>query len=128
MRDFKTTFFFLRLPVAISLAGHGLVRLPKLTVFAEGMASSMESSVLPSGLILGFGYILPVIEAVLGIALIIGFKTRYTLYASLTVMSMLVLGSSTVENWGGVQAQLTHGIYLGILLWYFDKNAPESHV
>ncbi len=128
MRDFKTTFFFLRLPVAISLAGHGLVRLPKLTAFAEGMASSMESSVLPSGLILGFGYILPVIEAVLGIALIIGFKTRYTLYASLTVMSVLVLGSSTVENWGGVQAQLTHGIYLGLLLWFFDKNAPESHV
>jgi hypothetical protein len=35
MKDFKTAFFFLRLPVAISLLGHGLVRLPKLQTFSD---------------------------------------------------------------------------------------------
>jgi len=127
MKDFKTAFFFLRLPMAVSLAGHGLVRLPKLAVFAEGMASSMENSVLPGGLITAFGYVLPVVEAVLGIALLAGFKTRYTLYASLALMSILVLGSSTIESWGAVQAQLVHGIYLGLLLWYFEKYTPDNH-
>lgn len=112
--------------MAVSLLGHGLVRLPKLTAFAEGMASSMESSVLPGSLILAFGYILPIIEAILGIALLAGFKIRYTLYASLTVMSLLVLGSSSTESWGAVQAQLVHGIYLGILLWYFERYASEN--
>jgi thiosulfate dehydrogenase [quinone] large subunit len=126
MTDFKTSFFFLRLPMAVSLLGHGLVRLPKLTAFAAGMASSMESSVLPGSLILAFGYILPIIEAILGIALLAGFKIRYTLYASLTVMSLLVLGSSSTESWGAVQAQLVHGIYLGILLWYFERYASEN--
>ncbi|NGF55483.1 DoxX family protein [Parapedobacter sp. SGR-10] len=126
MKNFKITFFFLQLPIAISLLGHGLVRLPKLTAFAEGMVSSMESSVLPSGLVLAFGYILPVVEAVLGAALLIGFQTRYILYGALALMGVLVLGSSTIENWGAVQAQLVHGIYLGFLLWFYEQYRNEN--
>lgn len=42
MKDFKTTYFFLRLPIALSIFGHGLVRLPKLQTFTEGMVKSME--------------------------------------------------------------------------------------
>ncbi len=125
MKNFKTTFFFLRLPIAISLLGHGLIRLPKLTTFAEGITSSMNSSILPSGMVLAFGYVLPIIEAIIGVALIIGFQTRYTLYAALALMSILVLGSSTIENWSAVQAQLVHGIYLGFLLWFYEKTSSN---
>lgn len=127
MKDFRANFFFLKLPIAISLLGHGLVRLPKLTAFAEGMVSSMEASALPDVLILAFGYFLPILEAILGLALLIGFKTKYTLYASLATMAILVFGSSSIESWGAVQAQLVHALYLGFLLWYFDAyNKTEN--
>jgi len=123
MKNFKTTFFFLRLPVAVSLAGHGLVRLPKLRTFSEWMVSSMEKSVLPDFMIIPFSYILPIAEAVLGLMLLFGFQIKYTLYAALVFMSILILGSCSIENWSAIEAQLIHSVYLFALLWiYKNKN------
>jgi len=127
MKDFKTVFFFLRLPVAVSLAGHGLVRLPKLQAFTEGMVKSMEKSAIPEVLIIPFGYLLPFLEALVGIALLIGFKPKLTIYASLSLMSMLILGSSSVENWSAIEAQLIHSLCLSALLWFYLKYSSEDH-
>lgn len=118
----KLNFFFFRLPLAVSLLGHGLVRLPKLHAFSEWMVSSMEKSVLPVVLITPFSYILPVVEAAIGILLLVGFQVKYTLYAGLTLMGILVLGSSSIENWGAIEAQLIHAIYFGVLLWWYEKH------
>lgn len=129
MKDFKTVFFFLRLPVAISLAGHGLVRVPKLQIFAEGMVKSMEKSVIPEALITPFGYILPFLEAITGLSLLIGFRPKLTIYAAISLMSILIFGSSSVENWSAIEAQLLHALYLFALLWFYlrynmEKNKP----
>lgn len=126
MKDFKTTFFFLRLPLAISLAGHGLVRLPKLATFSEWMVTFMEKSMIPSALIIPFSYILPIAEAIIGILLLIGFKTKYTIFATLTLMSILILGSCSIENWSAIEAQLLHSFYLFGLLWFYEKYITEK--
>lgn len=47
----NSLFFFARLPMAISLVGHGAVRLPKLQGFSEWMVTTMEKSFLPVGLV-----------------------------------------------------------------------------
>ncbi|KQT18267.1 DoxX family protein [Chryseobacterium sp. Leaf404] len=127
MKDFKTLFFFLRLPIAISLAGHGLVRIPKLQAFTEGMIKSMEKSVIPEILITPFGYLLPFLEAILGVVLLIGFKPKPTIYASFALMSILILGSSSVENWSAIEAQILHCLYLFALLWFYLKYSLEEH-
>jgi thiosulfate dehydrogenase [quinone] large subunit len=126
MKDFKTTFFFLRLPVAVSLAGHGLVRLPKLQTFSEWMVTTMEKSAIPTALIVPFSYVLPIAEAIIGIVLLIGFKTKYTLYAGLVLMSILILGSCSIENWSAIEAQLLHSLYLFGLFWLYDKYGAEK--
>ncbi|MCH5719914.1 MauE/DoxX family redox-associated membrane protein [Niabella hibiscisoli] len=126
MNYFKTTFFFLRLPVAISLLGHGLVRLPKLTGFSNWMVSTMEKSVIPPALIAPFSYFLPIAEALLGLALLVGFKVRYTLFASITLMSLLILGSCSIENWSAIEAQLLHAFYLMALYWYWERHQSGS--
>jgi thiosulfate dehydrogenase [quinone] large subunit len=120
----RTSFFFLRLPIALSMLGHGLVRLPKLQEFSEGMVGSMEKSILPSALVLAWAYLLPILEALLGILLVVGYKAKYTIYASLVVMSILIIGSSSIEAWGAVQAQLIHALYFFALLWYVEKHHP----
>ncbi len=122
MTNFKTSFFFLRLPVAVSLAGHGLVRLPKLTTFSNWMVTSMEKSILPNALIVPFSYVLPFAEAIIGLALLIGFQTRYTLFTGMVLMSILILGSCSIENWSAIESQLLHAIYLFGLYWLWDKN------
>lgn len=127
MKDFKTIFFFLRLPVAISLAGHGLVRLPKLQTFTEGMVKSMEKSAIPEALITLFGYVLPFLEAIIGISLLIGFKPKLTIYSAIALMSILILGSSSIENWSAIEAQLLHSLYLFVLLWFYLKYSSEEN-
>ena len=121
MKDFKTTYFFLRLPIALSIFGHGLVRIPKLQTFTEGMVKSMEKSAIPVCLLTPFGYLIPIAEFVIGLVLLIDYQTKYTIYAGLALMGLLVLGSASVENWSGIEAQLVHSIYLGGLLWYWEK-------
>lgn len=127
MKDFKTIFFFLRLPIAISLAGHGLVRLPKLQTFTEGMVKSMEKSAIPEALITPLGYVLPFLEAIIGISLLIGFKPKLTIYSAIALMSILILGSSSIENWSAIEAQLLHSLYLFALLWFYLKYSSEEN-
>lgn len=126
MKDFKTTFFFLRLPIALSIFGHGLVRLPKLQAFTDGMVKSMEKSAIPESLLTPFGYLIPIAEFLIGLVLLIGYQTKYAIYAGLALMGLLVLGSASVENWSAIEAQLVHSIYLGGLLWYWEKYRPAS--
>lgn len=127
MKDFKTIFFFLRLPIVISLAGHGLVRLTKLQTFTEGMVKSMEKSAIPEALIMPFGYVLPFLEAIIGISLLIGFKPKLTIYSAFALMSILILGSSSIENWSAIEAQLLHSLYLFALLWFYLKYSSEEN-
>lgn len=126
MNHFKTAFFFLRLPVAISLLGHGLVRLPKLAGFSSWMVTTMEKSVIPPAFIMPFSYFLPIAEALLGLALLVGFKIRLTIYASIALMSLLILGSCSIENWSAIEAQLLHAFYLMAIYWFREKNQPKQ--
>lgn len=126
MKDFKTIFFFLRLPIAISLLGHGLVRLPKLATFSNWMVTSMEKSMIPDFLIVPFSYILPIAEFLIGLSLVIGFKTKYTIFSGLILMSILILGSSSIENWSAIESQLLHSVYLFGLYWFWNKNQSET--
>ncbi|KAA0130158.1 DoxX family membrane protein [Chryseobacterium sp. SN22] len=125
MKDFKTAFFFVRLPAAVSLLGHGLVRLPKLSAFSEWMVKTMEKSVIPETLIVPFSYVLPVAETVIGLLLLINFKTKYTLYSALALMSILIAGSCSIENWAAVEAQLLHGVYLFGLFLFHERFSSK---
>jgi len=126
MKDFKTIFFFLRLPIAISLLGHGLVRLPKLATFSNWMVTSMEKSIIPDFLIVPFSYVLPIAEFLIGLSLLIGFKTKSTIFSGLILMSILILGSSSIENWSAIESQLLHSAYLFGLYWFWNKNQSET--
>ncbi|MNU13275.1 hypothetical protein D3C71_13120 [compost metagenome] len=126
MKDLKTAFFFLRLLIAISLLGHGSVRIPKLYSFSDWMVTSMEKSMIPILIIVPFGYVLPIAEAILGILLLINFKIKYTLYSALVLMSILIFGSCSIENWSAIEAQLLHSFYLFGLFWFYEKFKTEE--
>lgn len=126
MKNLKTAFFFLRLPVAVSFLGHGLVRLPKLEAFTKWMATTMEKSMIPEALVIPFSYALPFAEAIIGILLLIGVQIKYSLYTALVLMSILIFGSCSIENWAAIEAQLLHAFYLFGLFWFYEKYKPET--
>lgn len=111
-----------RLPIGLSLLGHGLVRLAKLSAFSQGMVSSFEPSFLPQSLVSAFGYILPFLEFAIGLFLIVGLFTRQALVVGIVIMAILIFGSSTIENWNAITAQLIHTGYLVALFFIIDEN------
>ena len=119
----KYTYFLLRLPIAISMFGHGVVRMPKLEKFSNWMIGNMEKSFIPESLILPFSYVIPIAELLIGLFLILGLWTRQTLSAGMVLMSMLIFGSSSFENWDPISSQLIHAGYMGalLLLIHYDR-------
>ena len=118
------TYLLVRLALAISLFGHGLVRLPKLTIFSNWMIKSFESSMLPKLLVIPFSYTLPIAEFIIGTLLILGLFTKTALVMGGIVMLMLVLGTCLIENWEALPSQMIHVAFIAILL-QFVKDCNE---
>jgi thiosulfate dehydrogenase [quinone] large subunit len=63
------SYFLSRLPIGMSFFGHGLVRLPKLEAPSLWMAGLFSKTFLPESLVQAFGYVLPVLEFIVGISI-----------------------------------------------------------
>ncbi|SKC72640.1 DoxX family membrane protein [Ohtaekwangia koreensis] len=117
-----TAFLLLRLAIAASMFGHGLVRLPKLNGFSQWMVSCFEKSILPSALVIPFSYALPIAEFAIGLLLLIGLFTRVSLIAGGVMMIALILGTTLIENWEALTSQLFHAAFFAVLLSFIQHN------
>jgi len=122
MRKESFTYLLARLPIGMSFFGHGLERLPKLAAFSHGMATSFSKSILPESLVLPFGYILPVLELLIGILLLLGLFTRFAAVLGVALMLFLIFGSSMIEQWNNVFTQIIYGGYLALLFYFAQYN------
>lgn len=118
-----TSYLLLRLAIAISMFGHGLVRLPKLASFSNWMVGSFENSMLPKIIITPFSYILPIAEFAIGLFLLLGIFTKPSLVAGAAVMLILLFGTSMIENWEAIPSQLIHIAFFALLLHFADYNS-----
>ena len=117
-----TTFLLLRLAIAASALGHGLVRLPKLSAFSNWMVNSFEKSMLPKILIVPFSYVLPLAEFIVGVLLFTGLFTRPALIVGAIVMILLIFGTAMIENWEALPSQLIHVAFYAVLLQFSQYN------
>ena len=101
---------------------HGLVRLPVLAGFAAGMAKQFEGTILPSWSVYSFGYVLPFLEGLIGLALILGVFTRSTLVVVSLLMSALIFGTSLHSDWNIVGTQMIYVIAFFIALFFLEHN------
>lgn len=118
-----TSFLLLRIAIAISMFGHGLVRLPKLVTFSNWMVGSFENSMLPKIIVTPFSYILPIAEFAIGLFLLLGIFTKPSLVAGAIVMIILLFGTSMIENWEAIPSQLIHIAFFALLLHFADYNS-----
>ncbi|WPO78787.1 MULTISPECIES: DoxX family protein [Flavobacterium] len=117
------SFLLLRIAIAISMFGHGLVRLPKLEAFSNWMTNSFENSMLPKILVTPFSYILPVAEFSIGVLLLLGLFTKPSLIAGAVIMLILLFGTSMIENWEAIPSQLMHIAFFALLLHFINDNS-----
>lgn len=117
-----TVFLLLRLGIAISMFGHGLVRLPKLNAFSQWMIASFEKSLLPKAMVLPFSYVLPVAEFTVGLLLLIGLLTKPALIMGAGILLALLFGTAMIENWEAIASQLLHLAFFALLLQFIQSN------
>ncbi|PQJ32920.1 DoxX family protein [Nonlabens arenilitoris] len=122
MKNKYLTYLLMRLIIGISMLGHGLVRIPKIEAFSNGMAAKFSESIIPAFMVEPFGYFLTIAEFLLGFLIIIGLFTRQALTGSIITMCLLVLGSTMIENWTVINSQLIHAAVFAFLLWNIDYN------
>jgi thiosulfate dehydrogenase [quinone] large subunit len=119
MKKERITYLLGRLPVAMSMFGHGLERLPKLSGFSNHMVQQFNNAMLPLALVEIFSHVLPLIELITGILLIIGLFTRFAAVLGVLIMLALIFGSSMIEQWENVFTQIIYGLCF-TLIYYFE--------
>src|SRR5258708_4036347 len=106
----------LRLWVGTNLLMHGLVRLPKLRGFAEGLARDFSGTVLPAALARGFALCLPFAELAVGALLVIGLWQRRVLTVGILLMVALSIGTALVQHWDTLTQQMVYVFLYAALL------------
>jgi thiosulfate dehydrogenase [quinone] large subunit len=124
MADKSLAYVLLRVAFGVNFAMHGFIRMYSgLGTFAATTAEHMAKSPLPHGFVLGFSYAIPVIEAVLGVALILGLLTRVTLVLGAVFMMGLTIGVGSNQQWDTAGQQLVYSVVFFLLLFLLEHNA-----
>jgi len=126
MENASLSYLLARLPVAISMLGHGLARLPKLDKFSNWMVGQFQQSILPDELVRPFSYMLPFLELNIGLLLLVGLFMRVSLVTGSIVILVLIFGSCMLEQWENVAIQMFYGLYFAGLLFFQDKYNQYS--
>ena len=115
-------FLMARVGLGANLFFHGLVRLPKLQGFVAGMEAKFAESMLPGFLVTPTAYAIPVVELLLGIAIVLGIGTRWALLATTVQMMILTSGCCFVEDWGPINSQMFLLAMSAVLMANIDLN------
>jgi thiosulfate dehydrogenase [quinone] large subunit len=107
----------LRVTLGLNIFLHGVVRWTKgLHSFAESLVPLFAKTPLPPWSVFDFGYVIPILEAIVGAAVLFGLQTRRALQAGSILMLVLMFGSSLREDWSTVGIQLTYSVIYCILI------------
>jgi thiosulfate dehydrogenase (quinone) large subunit len=116
------TYLMARMPVAVSMLGHGLDRIPKLQGFSDHMVDQFSKSIIPVKVVAEFSTALPFVELGVGVLLILGLFTRFSCVLGLLLMLALIFGSTMIEQWDNVFIQIMYGLYFTMLYYYAFYN------
>ena len=115
--DITRAYVLLRVTLGLNIFLHGVVRWTKgLHSFAESLVPLFAKTPLPPWSVFDFGYVIPILEAIVGAAVLFGLQTRRALQAGSILMLVLMFGSSLREDWSTVGIQLTYSVVYCILI------------
>lgn len=111
------SYALLRIALGLNICLHGVVRWTVgLRNFAESLLPMFQKTALPVWSVYAFGYVLPIVEAVIGACVLFGFRTRRALISGSVLMVVLTFGSTLRQDWPTVGIQLTYSLVYSLLL------------
>lgn len=116
-RNIALPYALLRIALGLNISMHGIIRWAAgLRSFAESLLPMFQKTPLPSWSVYDFGYLLPIVEAIIGACVLFGFQTRRALISGSMLMLFLTFGSTLRQDWPTVGIQLTYSVVYSLLL------------
>ncbi|HSZ21387.1 MAG TPA: DoxX family membrane protein [Candidatus Acidoferrum sp.] len=122
--DIVIAYTILRLSFGANILLHGLSRLFNgRAAFLAYLTHYFEHShLIPASSLPAFGAVLPWVETTLGLLLMLGLFSRFTLIAGALVMTVLVIGTNLAQDWLVSGLQLIYCFLYYYLLIHLDQN------
>jgi thiosulfate dehydrogenase (quinone) large subunit len=114
--DRKLAYLLLRFTLGLSILMHGLVRLPHLGAFADGLVKLFAETPLPAIVVRPFALGLVFVEAIVGLLILLGLWTRWALLLGGATMAALVFGTALRSDWSTVAIQMLYAAIYAALL------------
>jgi thiosulfate dehydrogenase [quinone] large subunit len=116
--DLEIAYAFFRFSMGVVIFFHGAMRM--ITGVAPWVTKEMPlfvgNPLLPMWFVVGFLFVLPYIEVVLGTLTLLGLYTRWALLAGAILMLVLVFGNLTRQDWGTVGNELHYILYYTLMI------------
>lgn len=118
-------YAILRLAFGANILLHGLSRiLNGRAAFLAYLTHYFEHAhLIPAGMLPAFAAVLPWVETTLGLLLVLGLFSRFTLIAGALVMAVLVIGTNLAQDWLVAGLQLPYCFLYYYLLIHLEQNA-----
>jgi thiosulfate dehydrogenase (quinone) large subunit len=121
--DRKLAYLVLRSALGLSILMHGLVRLPRLNAFADGLVKAFSDTPLPALVVRRFALVLVFVEAIVGLLVLLGLWTRAALLVGSAAMAALIFGTALRWDWNTLAIQLLYAAIYAALLAAREYNA-----
>lgn len=127
--DYRWAYVILRVAIGLDLLGHGAIRLfGNFAGFRGWLVQFFANSPMPDFLVELGGWTIPPIELILGVFLLVGFKTRPSVLLASLVMLGLMAGTCVVQKWEILSLQLNYIFFYCLILAFhrFDSNGIDK--
>ena len=123
--DIVIAYTILRLSFGANIMLHGVSRiLNGRPAFLAYLNHYFEHShLIPAGMLPVFGAVLPWVETALGLLLMLGLFSRFTLIVGALVMLGLVIGTNLAQDWLVSGLQLIYCFLYYYLLIHLEQNS-----
>jgi thiosulfate dehydrogenase [quinone] large subunit len=118
-------YAILRLAFGANILLHGLSRLLNgRAAFLAYLTHYFEHAhLIPQSMLPIFGAVLPWVETIVGVLLVLGLFSRFTLIFGALVMTVLVIGTNLAQDWLVAGLQLPYCFIYYCLLVHIDENS-----
>src|SRR5580704_884288 len=122
--DIVIAYTILRLSFGANILLHGVSRLLNgRAAFLAYLTHYFEHShLIPASSLPAFGAVLPWVETTLGLLLMLGLFSRFSLIAGALVMTALVIGTNLAQDWLVSGLQLIYCFLYYYLLVHVEQN------
>jgi thiosulfate dehydrogenase (quinone) large subunit len=120
--DRKLAYLMLRFTLGLSILMHGLVRLPHLSAFADGMVKLFADTPLPAFIVRPFAFCLVFVETLVGLLTLLGLWTRWALLVGALAMAALVFGTALRSDWNTLAIQMLYAFIYAALIFTREYN------